>query len=78
MRGTGCASGETIARFGSGVVAIYLIPLVLKHGGPVTLFTLTAIVVVLTMVPTWIWGRETAFLNLEQSGAVDASIVSAS
>lgn len=69
LRGTGAASGETIARFGSGVIAIYLIPAFLKTFGPTTLFAATAVAVVLTMMPILLWGRETAFLNIDQSGS---------
>ncbi len=69
LRGTGSASGETIARFGSGVVAVYFIPIVLKTFGSDVLFIATAVVAILAMLPTLIWGRETAFMNLELSSA---------
>lgn len=69
LRGHGASTGETIARFGSGVVAIYLIPLMLKQLGPAPFFAAIGTVVLLSMVPILMWGRETAMLNLEESGA---------
>lgn len=68
LRGRGTSTGETIARFGSGVVAIYLIPLMLKQLGPVTFFAAIGVVVLLSMIPILIWGQETAMLNLEEAG----------
>lgn len=69
LRATGVASGETIARFGSGVVAIYLVPLVLKTFGSLVLFSATATVVLASMLPILFRGRETAHLDLERSGS---------
>ncbi|MHB1627543.1 MAG: MFS transporter [Bacilli bacterium] len=74
LRGTGVSNGEAFGRFLSGIVGIYFIPIVLKTYGAPVLFVSVAVIIVLVMLPTAIWGRETSSVNLETAGAVSPVI----
>lgn len=83
IRGEGVYLNELTARTLSGVVTIYWIPFLLAQFGDRAIFEGIAIALLVLALPTVLWGRETAFISVEEAGtelpfsALDARVASA-
>ena len=69
LRGTGSSVGESAARLLGGVLAPYYIPFILAEGGVNAVFWFVGIAFIFFVIPFVIWGRETANLSVEETGA---------
>lgn len=69
LRGTGSSFGESAARLLGGVLAPYYIPFILAEGGVNGVFWFVGLAFIFFMIPFIIWGRETANMSVEETGA---------
>lgn len=72
LRGAGSGVSEAFARLLGGVLAPFYVPFALRSGGVREVFWLTAAAFILAVIPFMIWGRETAGLSVDQTGATTA------
>ena len=73
LRGVGSSVGESAARLLGGVFAAYYIPFILDAGGVNAVFWFSGIMFIVVVIPFMIWGRETAKLSVEETGASGTS-----
>lgn len=78
LRGAGSSVGEAAARFLGGILAPYYIPFILAEGGVNAVFWFVGLAFIFFVIPFMIWGRETANMSVEESGATGAVASSAS
>ncbi|MEB3100967.1 MFS transporter [Ferviditalea candida] len=69
IRGVGAATGEMLARFFSGVMGLYFVPLLLAWGGTYVIFISLGVFIVAANIPMMIWGRNTANKSVEEAGS---------
>ena len=69
LRSTGAATGETVSRLLSGVVLAFFIPSMLKAWGPLVLFIILGVVMLLLAIPMITRGRETAHVSVDVAGS---------
>jgi len=69
LRGAGSSVGESAARLLGGVLAPYYIPFILAEGGVNAVFWFVGIAFIFFVIPFAIWGRETAKMSVEETGA---------
>ncbi len=69
LRGVGTSIGESAARLLGGVLAPYYIPFILAEGGVNAVFWFVGIAFIFFVIPFMLWGRETANLSVEETGA---------
>lgn len=67
LRGFGTGMGEAVCRFIGGVLATYYIAYLVAMGGLDTVFYFLSIAYVVSIIAMWIWGRETAGINVEST-----------
>lgn len=68
LRGGGVYFGEMTARILSGVVTIYSLPFLLHLWGNRVIFEAVAITLLVLALPFVLWGRETAYISVEEAG----------
>lgn len=69
LRGTGCMVGESIARFLSGVVLVFLFPILGAQLTPSALFTTLGLLAAMCVVPVLLFGFKTSNISIEQTGS---------
>lgn len=67
LRGTGCMMGESVSRFFSGVVLVYMFPILEASMSSSTLFTFLAVLPIVGLIPALLWGIETTGLSMEET-----------
>ncbi len=68
LRGTGAMLGECVTRFLSGVVLVYLFPILSASMTPSSLFTLLGVISVVCILPIWMFGTQTSGRSIEETG----------
>ncbi len=69
LRGAGSSVGEAAARLLGGVLAPYYIPFILAGGGVNAVFWFVGVAFIFFVIPFMFWGRETANMSVEETGA---------
>lgn len=69
LRGTGVAVGELSSRFLTGVVLVYLIPIMIASLHVETMFIILGAAMVLLILPMALYGTETVSKSLEETGS---------
>lgn len=67
IRGWGTGTTEAFGRFFSGVAFVYLVPFIIQAGGVnLVIWTVAAILVLATVLPVAVFGRETKGANIDE------------
>ncbi|MCU4160386.1 MFS transporter [Acidiphilium sp. AL] len=77
LRATGSMFGESVARFLTGVVLVYFIPILLNTVGLTRLFVILALLTELCLIPILFMGTQTSGISVEETGT-DVSVYSTS
>lgn len=68
LRGLGTSTAEFVTRGLTGGILVYFLPTMFESLGTTTVFILSAITMVLLLIPLIFWGQETSGKNMEVSG----------
>jgi putative MFS transporter len=74
LRATGAMFGESVARFLTGVVLVYFIPVLLQALGMARLFAILAVLTALCLIPILLMGTRTSGISIEEAGT-DVSVL---
>lgn len=68
LRATGAMCGESVARFLTGVVLVFFIPVLLQALGMARLFSILAVLTEICLIPILFLGTRTAGISIEETG----------